>query len=80
MDKVRKFLLKLTEKERKILQEIMRDVVVLSLKNYYIKPLKGYKDLFRLRKGSIRIVFTKRNDRGIILDIDYRKDIYSKLY
>jgi mRNA-degrading endonuclease RelE of RelBE toxin-antitoxin system len=80
MDKVRKFLLKLTEKERKILQEIMRDVVVLSLKNYDIKPLKGYKDLFRLRKGSIRIVFTKRNDRGIILDIDYRKDIYSKLY
>lgn len=80
MDKVRKFLLKLTEKERKILQEIMRDVVVLSLKNYDIKPLKGYKDLFRLRKGSISIVFTKRNDRGIILDIDYRKDIYSKLY
>ena len=79
MDKIRKFLLKLTKKERTILQKTLRDIRLLSIQNYDVKPLKGYKGLFRLRKGDIRIVFAKQKDVGVILDIDFRKDIYKSV-
>jgi mRNA-degrading endonuclease RelE of RelBE toxin-antitoxin system len=78
MDKINKFLSKLTKSERLIIQNILRDLLVLKLENYDVKQLKGHKGVFRLRKGNIRIVFIKENETGIILDIDYRKDIYKK--
>ena len=78
MDKINKFLSKLTKSERLIIQNILRDLLVLKLENYDVKQLKGDKGVFRLRKGNIRIVFIKENETGIILDIDYRKDIYKK--
>lgn len=76
MDKISKFFLKLTAKERGVMSKIMADIRILNTTNYDIKPLKGYKGLYRLRKGTIRIIFAKQNDSGIILDIDFRKDIY----
>lgn len=79
MDKVKKFLLKLTEKERIILRIIMQDIFELSTQGYDVKPLKGCKGFFRLRKGDIRIVFIKQNNSGTIIDIDFRKDIYKDI-
>ena len=76
MDKISKFLLKLTKKERGILFKIMEDVRILNLKHYDIKPLKGCHGFFRLRKGDIRVVFSKQNGGGMIFDVNYRKDIY----
>ncbi|OIO52034.1 hypothetical protein AUJ78_01820 [Candidatus Peregrinibacteria bacterium CG1_02_41_10] len=78
MDEIKKFLLKLTKKERTILQRLMEDVRILNLKNYDVKPLKGYKNLFRLRKGNFRIVFCKGEESGMVVDLDYRKDVYRK--
>ena len=78
MDKIKKFLLKLSKKEREIMRKILLDILTLDLKNYDTKPLKGYKGFFRLRKGDIRIVFMKEKNTGMIVDIDYRKDIYKK--
>lgn len=78
MDKIKKFLLKLTQKERLLIKAIFEDILVLNLQDYDIKPLKGYKGLYRLRKGDIRIVFAKEKNMGFIVDVDYRKDIYKK--
>lgn len=78
MDKIKKFLLKLTKKERALIKAILGDVLTLNLQNYDVKPLKGYKGFYRLRKGDIRIVFAKENAMGVIIDINYRKDIYKK--
>ena len=78
MDKIKKFLLKLTKKERALIKAILEDILILNLQNYDIKALKGYKGFFRLRKGGVRIVFVKEKNMGIIIDIDYRKDIYKK--
>lgn len=78
MDKIKKFLLKLTKNERALIKTILKDVLTLNLQNYDIKPLKGYKGIFRLRKGDIRIIFIKEGKTGMIIDIDYRKDIYKK--
>lgn len=78
MDKIQKFLLKLTKKERTLIRKILGDILILNLQNYDIKPLKGCKGFFRLRKGDVRIVFAKEKTMGIIIDIDYRKDIYKR--
>lgn len=78
MDKIKKFLLKLTKKERALIKAILGNVLTLKLQNYDVKPLKGYKGFYRLRKGDVRIVFAKENKMGIIIDIDYRKNIYKK--
>ena len=78
MDKIKKFLLKLTKKERALIKAILGDVLMLDLQNYDVKPLKGYKGFYRLRKGDIRIIFTKEKNTAVIIDIDYRKDIYKR--
>lgn len=76
MDKIKKFLLKLTKKEKELFKAIMADIRVLNLKSYDVKPLKGYKEFYRLRKGNVRIVFMKKDNLGIVFDIDFRKNIY----
>ena len=78
MDKIKKFLLKLTKKEMALIKAILGDVLMLDLQNYDVKPLKGYKGFYRLRKGDIRIIFTKEKNTAVIIDIDYRKDIYKR--
>jgi mRNA-degrading endonuclease RelE of RelBE toxin-antitoxin system len=53
-----------------------------SLKNnqssgHDIKKLKAWgKDAYRLRVGKIRIIYEVINSEVIILDIDYRGNIY----
>lgn len=76
MDKIQKFLLKLTPKERRILTEILADIRTLHLAKYDMKPLKGQKGFFRLRKGKIRIILVKGALQGIVVNIGYRNDIY----
>lgn len=76
MDKIQKFLLSLSEAERGILLKVFADIRQWKIGKYDVKPLKGHKGFFRLRKGKIRIIFTKSGDIGIIINIGYRKDIY----
>lgn len=79
MDKIQKFLLSLGKSERKILLKILDDIRLLKIGKYDVKPLKGCKSFFRLRKGKVRVIFTKSNDIGIVINIGYRKDIYKDL-
>lgn len=76
MDRIQKFLLKLDRDRRSIYMEIFQDIRVLNLEKYDVQALKGLKGLFRLRKGKIRIIFTKQNSTGFILNADFRGDIY----
>ncbi len=78
MDRIKKFLLKLTKKERGVIKAILEDVLTLNLQNYDVKPLKGHKGIFRLRRGGVRVIFAKEKTTGIIIDVDYRKNIYKK--
>ena len=79
MDKIQKFLHKLSKKERAILFSIFADIQVLTLGGYDVKPLQGHQGLFRLRKGQIRIVFAKLKSAGVIVNVAFRKDIYRDL-
>lgn len=79
MDRIQKFLLSLNKKEREGLAKILTDIRTLKLQRYNVKPLKGHKGLFWLRKGAIRILFIKGDSMGIIINIAYRKDAYKNL-
>ena len=81
MNKIEKFLKKLTSRERHLLLKIFTDIKSLHIGSYDVKALKGYKNLYRLRKGDWRIIFAKdeRNRRGLVVNVGYRKDIYQDL-
>lgn len=55
------------KKERRILSKILNDVRSRKLQSYDVKPLKGYKGFFRLRKGRIQIVFTKTSQSDNVI-------------
>ena len=74
MDRVTKFLKKLTPKERKITEEIIVRVSAHDFSGLDIKKLKGVKNIFRIRKGNIRIIFLKDGVRISILSIERRSD------
>lgn len=78
MDKIQKFLSHLNKKERAVLLNVLSDIRALKLDAYDIKALQGHKNLYRLRKGSIRIIFSKEKTRGSIIHVSYRKDAYKK--
>jgi mRNA interferase RelE/StbE len=43
-----------------------------------IKPLEGYSDIYRLRIGQYRVIYTKDNVILFIADIGNRGDIYKR--
>jgi len=59
MDKLLKFLSKLSRKEQLILLEIIDKMEQGSLENLDIKKLKGEKDIYRIRFRKKRLLFLK---------------------
>ncbi len=75
MDKIEKALKKLTSKERKIIKDLLLKIQQNSLSDLDIKKLKGFKDIFRLRKGSIRILYKIPHDGSVfVLAIERRSE------
>lgn len=61
---------------KKIFKEIAYDIT--KMKNYDIGKMEKLKDTYRLRKGSYRIIFQKRDTELIliIIKIGNRGDVY----
>jgi mRNA-degrading endonuclease RelE of RelBE toxin-antitoxin system len=57
-DKIEKFLAKLTLKERDLVQATLLDIIHGELEHLDCKPLKGHQNIYRVRKGSLRIIFS----------------------
>lgn len=79
MDRIQKFLLKLDKNRRSICLKIFQDIRALNLKKYDIETLKSIKGVFRLRGGNIRIIFAKQNNKGFVINADFRQNIYKKI-
>jgi len=79
MDKIGKALKKLSQKERQIVQQILVSLKSRNFQDLDIKKLKGYQDIFRIRKGQIRIIYRlNRENNFIILAIERRSDVTYK--
>lgn len=72
-----KFINSRTASERKLIKQAIYDLVNNSA-SCDIKPLQGYKELYRLRVGNYCIIYTKDNFILFIADIGNRGDIYKK--
>jgi len=75
MDKIAKALLKLSDKDHKSVIEILRKIKSQKLIGMDLKKLKGFDDIFRVRKGKIRVIF-RQDDKGetFLLKIERRND------
>ena len=79
MPSLKKLLAKFSKEERETIESLIKSIVSLHWENLDIKKLKGYRDIFRIRKGNIRIIFSKEKENMRILTIDRRNENTYKL-
>lgn len=77
MDRITKALQKLTPKEKKLFKEILIQIKAGNIFLFDIKKLKGRDDIYRVRKGDMRIIFRKIKGSIKILALERRS---SKTY
>lgn len=76
-DKIEKFTKSLDEKTKKRLKQKLQAIKKDPYNQKDVKKLQGLgKDIFRFRMGKIRIIYQIIGQEVIILDIDYRGNIY----
>ncbi|MDP3057506.1 MAG: hypothetical protein Q8N37_03235 [bacterium] len=75
MDKIVKALEKLSVKDRGLIKTILLKIKSDSLSGLDLKKLKNCDNIFRVRKGKLRVIFKKQdNGRCFILAIEKRSD------
>lgn len=75
MDKIAKALKSLSSKEREMIKSILLKIKSNALSGFDLKKLKNCDNIFRVRKGKLRIIFKKQDDgRYFILTIERRSD------
>jgi len=80
MDKIAKALKSLSQKERVIIAEILSALKKGDLKGFDIRKLKGHDNIYRIRKGNLRVIYQIRENTVYLLAVDRRKEgTYKKL-
>jgi mRNA-degrading endonuclease RelE of RelBE toxin-antitoxin system len=80
MDRISKALAKLSNKERQWVRDILVKLQAGGTKNLQIQKLRGRHDVYRVRKGQIRIIYRDGDDGQIyLLAIDRRNEQTYKL-
>lgn len=74
MPTLKKLLSRFNKKDREILESLIKKIFSLDWRNLDIKKLRGHQDVFRLRKGDLRIIYQAVNKKVLILNIARRKE------
>lgn len=74
MERLEKNLNSLSENQKIKIKEILLKIKSGNLNNLDLKKLKGREDVFRVRKGKIRVIFYYKKDKIYILSIEKRND------
>lgn len=75
MDKIAKALQNLSSKEREIIKNMLLKIKSSSFSGFDLKKLKNCDNIFRIRKGKLRIIFKKQDDgQVVVLTIERRSD------
>lgn len=74
MDELEKFLRKQSIRKRKMVIKLIDDLLRGDFENCSVVKLKGYRNLFRIRKGKIRVIFTKTKDHIVIKKVSFRNE------
>ena len=68
------FLKRLSNKEFDAVEHILRKILVRDTSSLDIKKLSSYKDVYRVRIGSIRIIFLDTGNHTEVLEISRRSE------
>ncbi|MEK7181017.1 MAG: type II toxin-antitoxin system RelE/ParE family toxin [Patescibacteria group bacterium] len=74
MDKIKKALAKLNKKEKALVGHILSRLQSGDFQGLDVKKLKGREDIFRVRKGDMRIIYKTKNKKISILAIERRNE------
>lgn len=74
MDKIKKALMRLSASEQTKIKLILQNIQNKNFKHLDIKKLKGRDDIYRVRKGKLRIIFHNIDDSIYILSVEKRSD------
>ena len=73
-DKISKELAKFSDKERKLVKEILLQLQQDDIQGLQITKLKGHQNIFRVRKGKLRIIYQQLDTSLNILAIERRSE------
>ena len=74
MDKIQKALENLNPKEQEGIKEILNKLSAKQFENLNIQKLKGHKEIFRVRKGNLRIIYRQSAGNIFVLAIERRSE------
>lgn len=74
MPNLKKLLSRFSGKEREIITSLLEKIISLDWHGLDVKKLKGHENVFRVRRGSMRIVFTKDNKNVFVVAIERRRE------
>ena len=74
MDRIAKAISKLSSKEREWVKVILEQIGKGEFGNLNIKKLKGREDIFRARKGDVRIIYRVTKGKIFVLSIERKSD------
>jgi len=73
-DKIEKLLAKLSKQERNLVKLLILRITMDDTFGLNISRLRGYKNLFRVKKNRIRIIYSKNNKDIQIVRIDRQNE------
>lgn len=74
MDKIDKFLSKLAKSTSERVTTVIVHILSGNTAGYDVKKLKGYRDVYRIRIGTMRIIYRHGTDDVKLLDIGRRNE------
>jgi mRNA-degrading endonuclease RelE of RelBE toxin-antitoxin system len=73
-DEITKFLAQLPPKQLGVVLKLMRSIETNNINLQDSKKLSGSKDIFRLRKGTFRIIYKQNKNETVILSVTRRTE------
>lgn len=74
VDKIIKSLSKFTQKEKDLVKKLLLKINKNNVAGLDLKKLKGRDDIYRVRKGKIRIIYRIDNKQVYLLTIERRNE------
>ncbi|MFH1522919.1 MAG: hypothetical protein ABIE43_03830 [Patescibacteria group bacterium] len=74
VDKISKELKKYSPKEKRWVSIILKKIKKGDFDNLEVKKLKSRRDIYRIRKGNIRIIYRADNGKIFLITIERRTD------
>ncbi len=74
MPRLKKLLSKLSRAEARTAEILIEKIISLNWRNLDMKRLKGHHNIFRVRKGSIRVIFLEDRSGISILSVERRRE------